>query len=73
MAKSKTLRATESRPLIAMQAEVTISTAAAEGEEKQGPRRFDVTAYTGDAMVLAGYDLASVTSPTSQRSMASSR
>ena len=42
--------------IIAMTGEVTID-AAAEGEAKKGPRKFDVLAYTGGKLVVAGYDL----------------
>ena len=41
--------------IIAMTADVTID--AAEGEAKKGPRKFDVVAYTGGKLVVAGYDL----------------
>ncbi|MBC7854554.1 MAG: hypothetical protein IAF94_14065, partial [Pirellulaceae bacterium] len=41
--------------IIAMTADVTIN--AAEGEAKKGPRKFDVVAYTGGKLVVAGYDL----------------
>lgn len=48
--------ATKSPPdIIAMTADVTIK--AAEGDQKQGPRHFDVVAYTGGKLIVAGYDL----------------
>lgn len=48
--------AAKSQPdLIAMTADVTIN--AAEGEAKTGPRKFDVVAYTGGKLLVAGYDL----------------
>jgi phage major head subunit gpT-like protein len=40
--------------IIAMTADVTID--AAEGEAKKGPRKFDVVAYTGGKLVVAGDD-----------------
>ena len=52
------LRAAAKSPpdIIAMTADVTIT--AAEGDQtKKGPRKFDVLAYTGGKLVVAGYDL----------------
>jgi phage major head subunit gpT-like protein len=42
--------------IIAMLGDVSIA-AAEGGETKSGPRRFDVLAYTGGQLVVAGYDL----------------
>ena len=58
MLKLRPLRAaaTKSPPdIIAMTADVTIT--AAEGDQKKGPRHFDVVAYTGGKLIVAGYDL----------------
>lgn len=44
------------RPLIALDAAVTIEAAQADGENK-GPAKFDATFYTGGAMNIAGYDM----------------
>jgi hypothetical protein len=43
------------RDIIALAGPATI--AAAEGEGKKGPRRFDATVYTGGQLEVAGYDL----------------
>lgn len=48
-------RAKSPPDIIAMLGDVTIEAAA--GEAAKGPRKFDVVAYTGGKLVVAGYDL----------------
>ncbi len=50
----KIIAAAKPTPIIAMQGEVTIT--AADAGNPEGPKRFDVVAYTGGAMRVRGYD-----------------
>lgn len=58
MAKAKTTRAAaKDRPIIAIQT-VTVTITAAEGEgDAKSPPKFNVTAYTGGALNVCGWDL----------------